>query len=328
MSIRSASLRAGSSSGSRRARRSRSEYSVSGMRLGHAAQAVVELRVLDRIQLERQGLLVQGQPPVPDAQPIHAVVAEDPDPVRQFLGPAPFLARSARRRSISVDVDVVRVRVDDDDLEVGPEEELLDEQPERVRLARARLAAEERVPGEPGGGELHGAEGGRAGGAQVEARGGPEPGLEPRRSIGAGAVATCPPANGSVSGPPSARLATRSPSPRIWTSRTSAVTTPGPSARTVRPTCPSSSRPSGLVTTTGVPTVGAWPNGAVKLNRPSPKDQACVEEVVMLEDRPDGRVRRLIPGEWCQRSGEVIWSITVVTARTRTSFWPGWISTP
>src|SRR3954451_17395459 len=123
-----------------------------------------------------------------------------------------------------------------------------------------------------------------------------------RRSTGAGAVATCPPANGSVSGPLPARLATSSPSPRIWTSRTSALTEPCPSARTVRPTCPSRSRPSGIVTTTGVPTVGAWPSGAVKLNRPSPKDQACVDAVAisavrrghLVDHRGDGEDQDLV----------------------------------
>ena len=71
-------------------------------RLGDPAEAVVELGVLDRVELEREGLLVQGQAPVPDTQAVHAVVAEDLDPVRQFLGPAHAPRRLSPSRSISV----------------------------------------------------------------------------------------------------------------------------------------------------------------------------------------------------------------------------------
>ena len=88
LSIRSASLRAGSSSGSRRGAQVAQRVLGVRHRLGDAAEAVVELGVLDRVQLEREGLLFHGQPPVPDAQSVHAVVTEDLDPVRQFLGPA------------------------------------------------------------------------------------------------------------------------------------------------------------------------------------------------------------------------------------------------
>jgi hypothetical protein len=45
--------------------------------------------------------------------------------------------------------DVIRVRVEHDEPEVGATQDLLEQDARRVGLARARLSAEERVPGEP-----------------------------------------------------------------------------------------------------------------------------------------------------------------------------------
>ena len=116
-----------------------------------AEQLVVLVRVADRVELEDAG--VGGAVELREAEP---------EPFARLGGGR---ADEDRRRELGqpcgtgpigvgprfAEADEVGVRVDHDHAQLGLEQELLEHDAERVRLARAGLSAEERVPVETGG---------------------------------------------------------------------------------------------------------------------------------------------------------------------------------
>ena len=136
--------------GGRVARGERLEGRRAGPFVEGAEQLVVLVRVADRVELQDGG--VGGAVELREAEP-EPVVARcggraDEDRRRQLGEP-----RGTGRIGVGprfAEADEVGVRIDHDHAQLGLEQELLEHDAERVRLARAGLSAEERVPVEAG----------------------------------------------------------------------------------------------------------------------------------------------------------------------------------
>ena len=107
------------------------------------------LAILDRIEPQRRRLRLAAELAQPQAQPLVAGAGADVDPLRDR---APALrGRFVDAVAHLVQADHVGVRVEDHDPQARLQQQLLEDDAERVRLAGAGLAAEERVAVEAAG---------------------------------------------------------------------------------------------------------------------------------------------------------------------------------